>query len=495
MYLRMDTTTPNTTSPGWHFDNSYTLLPPKLFSIAEPTLAEAPQLLLLNQPLAAQLGLHITEANAAQLTAELVGNALPEGSTPIAQAYMGHQFGYLNMLGDGRALLLGEHLTPAGERYDIQLKGGGPTPYSRRGDGRATLSAMLREYIISEAMHHLGIPSSRSLAVVATGMPVYREQVHMGAVLTRVMRSHLRVGTFEYATRHLSPEEYKQFLTYVLLRHYPALHQADNPALALLQAVMEAQASLITEWMRVGFIHGVMNTDNMSIGGETFDYGPCAFMNSYSPSAVYSSIDTQGRYAYGNQPAIAQWNLAVLAGTLVPLLHSDEKEAVALAKEAIQRFPAMYEAGWLAMMQRKLGYTQALPTDKEEVGALLTLMEQHAVDYTNFFTDLRLEHLEKGTSGLPTALADWVAAWQQRIQEQPGGAEAAKALMAAANPVYIPRNHRVEEALEMATLGRDMQAVYKLLDVLAKPYEVQPGNDAYREPPATETGYKTFCNT
>jgi uncharacterized protein YdiU (UPF0061 family) len=493
--MTTDTTHGGNTAPGWNFDNSYTLLSPKLYAVVEPSPAAAPRQLLLNQPLAAALGLYITEHNADLLTQQLAGNSLPEGSMPIAQAYMGHQFGYLNMLGDGRALLLGEHLAPNGRRYDIQLKGSGPTPYSRRGDGRATLSAMLREYVMSEALHHLGIPTSRSLAVVATGMPVYREQLHQGAVLTRIMQSHIRVGTFEYATRQLSPEEFKQFLTYVIQRHYPTLAAAHNPALALLEAVIEAQARLITEWMRVGFIHGVMNTDNMSIGGETFDYGPCAFMNAYSPGTVYSSIDTQGRYAFGNQPAIAQWNLAVLAGTLVPLLHTDEKEAVALAKAAIQRFPELYEGLWLGMMQRKLGYTEAQPHDKAEIEQLLALMEQNGVDYTNFFTDLRLQ--QGAMQGLyeDQALADWMGRRQLRVQAQPGGSAAADQLMRAANPVYIPRNHRVEEALEMATLAQDMQPLHKLLEVLCQPYAVQPGNEAYMAPPAAETGYKTFCNT
>lgn len=493
--MTTDTSDAGNTPIGWNFDNSYTLLSPQLYAVVEPTPATAPRLLLLNQPLAAALGLHITEHNADLLTQQLAGNSLPHGSMPIAQAYMGHQFGYLNMLGDGRALLLGEHQAPNGRRYDVQLKGSGATPYSRRGDGRATLSAMLREYIISEAMHHLGIPTSRSLAVIATGMPVYREQLHQGAVLTRIMQSHIRVGTFEYATRHLAREEFKHFLTYVLQRHYPTLAGAANPALALLEAVIEAQAKLITEWMRVGFIHGVMNTDNMSIGGETFDYGPCAFMNAYSPSTVYSSIDTQGRYAYGNQPAIAQWNLAVLAGTLVPLLHTDEREAVAMAKTAIQRFPDLYESLWLRMMQRKLGYTEAQPEDKAEMAQLLALMEQNGVDYTHFFTQLRLQ--QAAVQGLyeDQALADWIGRRQLRIQAQPGGTTAADQLMQAANPVYIPRNHKVEEALEMATLAQDMQPLHKLLEVLSHPYTVQPGNEAYMAPPAAETGYKTFCNT
>jgi uncharacterized protein YdiU (UPF0061 family) len=480
---------------GWNFDNSYTLLSPQLYAVVEPSPATAPRLMLLNPSLAEALGLDITAQNTNLLTQQLAGNSLPQGSMPIAQAYMGHQFGYLNMLGDGRALLLGEHLAPNGQRYDVQLKGSGATPYSRRGDGRATLSAMLREYVISEAMHHLGIPTSRSLAVVATGMPVYREQLHQGAVLTRIMQSHIRVGTFEYATRHLTPEAFKHFVTYVLQRHYPTRAAAANPALALLEEVIEAQAKLITEWMRVGFIHGVMNTDNMSIGGETFDYGPCAFMNAYSPATVYSSIDTQGRYAFGNQPAIAQWNLAVLAGTLVPLLHTDEKEAVALAKAAIQHFPDLYESLWLRMMQRKLGYTEAQPNDKAEIEQLLALMEQNGVDYTNFFTQLRLQ--PGAVQGLyeDQALADWIGRRQLRIQAQPGGTTAADQLMQAANPVYIARNHRVEEALEMATMAQDMQPLHKLLEVLAQPYATQPGYEAYMEPPAAETGYKTFCNT
>jgi len=316
----MEVTTPEENAIGWQFNHSYTQLSPVLFSRTAPTPVALPRTVLLNMLLANELGLQVGKENRDAITQMLSGNELPFGADPIAQAYMGHQFGYPNMLGDGRAILLGEHITPAGERMDIQLKGPGITHYSRSGDGRATLYSMLREYIISEAMHHLGISTTRSLAVVATGQPVYREQINEGAVLTRIAASHIRVGTFEFATRHLPKEEFRTFLDYVINRHYPELKESDNPALDLLYAVMQQQADLITQWMRVGFIHGVMNTDNMSIAGETIDYGPCAFMNRYDPATVFSSIDTKGRYAFGNQPFIAQWNLGVFASSLLPLI-------------------------------------------------------------------------------------------------------------------------------------------------------------------------------
>lgn len=480
---------------GWNFRNSYTTLPEVLFTPTVPTPVSKPTLLLFNHPLAASLGLD-TDAGLTDIyTRHLSGNEVPEHTTPVAQAYMGHQFGYLNMLGDGRAILLGEHSDPAGNLFDIQLKGSGPTHYSRRGDGRATLSACLREYIMSEAMFGLGIATSRSLAVVASGEPVFREQAHDGGILTRVMSSHIRVGTFEFATRHLSVQDMARFLDYVIHRHYPHLSESNNKALDFLKAVMQKQAALICEWLRVGFIHGVMNTDNMSIPGETFDYGPCAFMNAYDPATVFSSIDTGGRYAYGNQPVIAQWNLSVLAGTLIPLIHDDQKQAIALAKEEIHRFPALFEEMWLDMMCKKVGIFTSNKEDKELINKILHWMKDSGSDYTNTF-----KLLEFATPGsLPeedAVFREWYALLQQRYAGEGKEEADRKKLMAAYNPVYIPRNHLVEEALEAATLGKDFQPLYRLLDVLSMPYKVQPGMEKYRQPPAGGDGfYKTFCNT
>ncbi|MCU0374963.1 MAG: YdiU family protein [Chitinophagaceae bacterium] len=488
---------PNNTPPtGWHLQKSYAGLPSDMYSATPPTPVANPQAALLNYKFAHDLGLYFSTQNEAEIVQQLSGNSLPPGSHPIAQAYMGHQFGYLNMLGDGRAILLGEHITPNGRRVDIQLKGAGPTPYSRRGDGRATLSACLREYIISEAMHGLGIATSRSLAVVKTGEPVYREQMHEGGVLTRVMSSHIRVGTFEFATRHLNKAAYGQFLQYVINRHYPQLAGAENPATALLQAVMEKQADLIVEWMRVGFIHGVMNTDNMSIASETFDYGPCAFMNRYNPATVFSSIDTAGRYAFANQPSIAQWNLAVLASALIPLIDDNSENSVSIAKGILHAFPDLYGRKYRDMMQQKIGITQPAAETAGLINDLLQWMEMTGADYTNTFVHLMYPEWIKDEIYEADGLKLWKARWQETVNQQPGGSAAALAIMKKVNPVFIPRNHLVEEALDAATLGKDNGPLHKLLQVVANPYEKQPGNDRYRQAPLGGDGYyKTFCNT
>ncbi len=491
----MEEILPKENAIGWHFDNSYTHLSPVLFSRIAPTPVVQPRTVLLNMPLAKELGLHVDKEDRDALTQILSGNEIPMGADPIAQAYMGHQFGYPNMLGDGRAILLGEHITPAGARMDIQLKGPGITHYSRSGDGRATLYSMLREYIISEAMHHLGIATTRSLAVVATGQPVYREQINEGAVLTRVAASHIRVGTFEFATRHLPKEEFRNFLDYVINRHYPELKESDNPALDLLYAVMQQQADLITQWMRVGFIHGVMNTDNMSIAGETIDYGPCAFMNSYDPATVFSSIDTKGRYAFGNQPFIAQWNLGVFASCLLPLMDDDIDKAIEKAKAAIQTFGNLFANKWLAMMRKKLGLTNELADDKKLADDLLIWMQTNKADYTNTFYHLSQDTLPEIELYHDGAFKLWHERWKQRqlANEQPESE--AISLMRANNPVFIPRNHMVEEALQAATVGQDMSLVYQLLEVVSEPYTYREAFADYQEPPETDGGYKTFCGT
>jgi serine/tyrosine/threonine adenylyltransferase len=505
------------TSPGWHFDHSYTALPERFFTPTVPTPVAAPELVLLNQRLAHSLGLDFSAQAPEETAAQLGGNALPPGSQPIAQAYAGHQFGYFNLLGDGRAILLGEHLTPTGQRFDIQLKGPGATPYSRRGDGRATLSAMLREYLISEAMHHLGIPTTGSLAVVATGEKVYREIPHNGAVLTRTAASHLRVGTFEFAGRVLGKPGVEALMGYAIHRHYPELEDAPNRALALLEAVLQRQVSLMVHWMRVGFIHGVMNTDNMSIAGETIDYGPCAFMNRYHPHTVFSSIDHQGRYAYGNQPAIAQWNLVQLASSLLPLIHEEPQQGIEPAQAIIDTFPTLYEKAWLQMMRQKLGWTGETAEDAVLIQTLLQWMTDAGADYTNTF--LLLQNIVAGNQGLTGTTVGleqshvispvnrelavdedgwkkWLAQWQQRVQRDGQSAEQALHTMQAVNPVYIPRNHLVEAALEAASMQQDWAPYHHLLQVLSHPYQQRPALDNYQRPPVDdESRYQTFCNT
>ncbi|MFN4146324.1 MAG: protein adenylyltransferase SelO [Runella sp.] len=479
----------------FHFDNSYATLPPKFFVPQSPTTVKAPQLVIFNHSLAQELGIEVSDCDESELAAIFSGNLLPQGATPIAQAYAGHQFGGFTMLGDGRAILLGEQITPHGQRFDIQLKGSGRTPFSRRGDGKATLSAMLREYLISEAMHHLGIPTSRSLAVVATGEPVYREKIHQGAVLTRVAGSHIRCGTFEYARQFLTQAELQVLMDYVIERHYKGVKAAENPALELLRQVMYRQIDLVVHWMRVGFIHGVMNTDNMSIAGETIDYGPCAFMNQYDLQTVFSSIDEGGRYAYGNQPRILHWNLSVLANSLLPLIAPDTQEAVAMAQELLDTFPMLFRKKWLEMMAAKIGISDFVEaTDLPLIEALLQWIEAYKADYTNTFWLLTAQEPPFDEIYNTPSFNDWLDKWQQRI-----GAEnmtAAKTLMKTQNPAFIPRNHLVEEALEAASQKQDMTQFENLLKVLTKPYNYQPEwADFQLPPPQGDSGYQTFCGT
>ncbi len=474
---------------GWRFDNSYTRLPERLFSRLWPTPVEAPAVVIVNHRLAGHLGIDLGRLSVEQVAQLFSGNALPEGADPIAQAYAGHQFGNFTMLGDGRAIVLGEHLGPNGERVDIQLKGSGPTPYSRRGDGRAALGPMLREYIVSEAMHALGIPTTRSLAVVTTGEEVYRENILPGAVLTRVAASHLRVGTFQFAAAQGDREGLEALVDHAIARHYPELKAAEARALALLEAVIERQADLIVEWMRVGFIHGVMNTDNMTISGETIDYGPCAFIDAYDPATVFSSIDRGGRYAFGNQPAIAQWNLARFAETLLPLLHSDRNIAVELAEERIVAFEGHFRSRWVVMMRRKLGLANADSADESLIDGLLEWMQRTGADYTNTFRTLAAEAVPTAAMPARDEFTAWHSRWRARL------CESSIALMQAANPVYIPRNHQVEAALTAAAAG-DLAPLHRLLEVLSAPYARRNGLDAYEAPPQPgERVYQTFCGT
>jgi uncharacterized protein YdiU (UPF0061 family) len=480
---------------GWNFDNSYLRLPNCLYARLYPIPVAAPRLMVFNRNLSDFLGLDSEFLDGPEGAAIFAGNRIPEGAQPIAQAYAGHQFGYFTMLGDGRAILLGEHITPCGERFDIQLKGSGQTPFSRRGDGRAALGPMLREYIISEAMHGLGIPTTRSLAVVATGERVLRETALPGAVLARVASSHIRVGTFQFLASRGLRDDLRTLAMYTIDRHYPDLRRAGNPILAFLQAVIERQASLVAKWLHVGFIHGVMNTDNMALSGESIDYGPCAFMDAYDPATVFSSIDHDGRYAYGNQPSIAEWNLTRFAETLLPMLHENRDKAVELAREALGSYPESFRGFWLSGMRAKLGLFTEEEGDRLLAQDLLQCIREEGADYTNTLRDLALETLPDTPFFRSEMFIRWRARWEERRLRQKPPLEASRALMLANNPAVIPRNHRVEESLEAAAQG-DFTVMQRLLKVLEKPYEDDPGNAVYRLPPAPSTiPYRTYCGT
>ncbi|MGO4370151.1 protein adenylyltransferase SelO [Paenibacillus sp. 2TAB19] len=489
---------PSITAGGWNFDNSYARLPELYYTRLNASEVSAPEISILNEPLAAALGLDAEGLRSEEALAVLAGNEVPEGALPLAQAYAGHQFGHFNMLGDGRALLIGEHLTPNGERVDIQLKGSGPTPYSRRGDGRAALGPMLREYIISEAMHALGIPTTRSLAVVTTGESIVRERMLPGAVLTRVAASHLRVGTFQYAAYRGTIEELRALADYTLQRHYQDIDGKDEDRyLRLLQEVIKRQASLIAKWQLVGFIHGVMNTDNMAISGETIDYGPCAFMDTYDPATVFSSIDTHGRYAYGNQPNIAVWNLSRFAETLLPLLNDDQEQAIPLAQEALEQFAPLYESYWLAGMRDKLGLFGEDQEDESLIMDLLAMMQEKGADYTNTFRALSMDKPESvtGLSG-SSGFERWLERWQARLGKQEQTLDKSYALMRSSNPAVIPRNHRVEEALDAAVKLGDYSVMERLLQALSTPFAYSPEQETYCSlPDLSSGGYQTFCGT
>jgi len=483
-------------NPLFQFSHSYQSLGNSFFEKVLPTPVVAPSLLLYNYTLAKQLGIK-GGVDPSVLAGILSGNQLAEGSIPIAQAYAGHQFGYFTMLGDGRAILLGEHIGPDGQRWDIQLKGAGPTPYSRRGDGRATLRAMLREYLISEAMHGLGIPSSRSLAVVTTGEKVFREEVHAGAVLTRVMKSHIRVGTFEYARQFLSTKDLENLTRYSLERHYPEVSIKENAALTLLEQVLQQQASLMANWMRVGFIHGVMNTDNMSISGETFDYGPCAFINSYDPTKAFSSIDTNGRYAFGNQPNIAHWNLSCLANALLPIIDEDTDTAVKKATEVLNQFPSIYTQLYTATMAAKIGFDENNISDEvvELLKDLMKWMQAEQADYSNTFLTIEGSITTNGIYASPF-FESWMGKRSLLLLAAGIDTEKSKAIMFHCNPVVIPRNHRVEEALDAVVMCNDLTIFNQLLQAVQHPYEPAGDYTKYQEPPVNGDGYyATYCGT
>ena len=480
----------------WRFDNSYARLPEVLYSRVKPMAVERPALAVFNEELAKDLGLDAERLMGGEGAEIFAGNVIPAGAEPIAQAYAGHQFGHFTNLGDGRAVLLGEILSKEGERWDLQLKGSGQTPYSRRGDGRAALGPMLREYIISEAMQALGIPTTRSLAVATTGEEIAREEMLPGAVLTRMAASHIRVGTFEYAHAIGDRAALEALMQHTLERHYPEEMSADNAALALFEGVMRRQAELIARWMCVGFVHGVMNTDNMALSGETIDYGPCAFMDIYDPETVFSSIDRHGRYAYGNQPQIAQWNLARLAEALLPMIDKDRERAVELAEEALGKFPKMYRDNYLERMRLKLGLIKPEEGDAALIEQMLGAMQSARADFTMTFAKLTKRVEQGGSPHAETVVADgWDQSWHERLRRQDWPAAEVARVMQSVNPVAIPRNHRVEEALAAADAG-NFTVMERLLEVLKNPFAETEKNEAYRHGQGPDAAtYRTFCGT
>jgi serine/tyrosine/threonine adenylyltransferase len=486
------------------FSNSYARLPEHFFARLAPTPVSKPGLIKLNDSLASELGVNAPGLEADELAAVFAGNVTPPGAEPIAMAYAGHQFGnFVSQLGDGRAILLGEVLNHNGERRDVQLKGAGRTPFSRRGDGRAALGPVLREYLVSEAMHALGIPTTRALAAVSTGETVYRDRPLPGAVLTRIASSHIRVGTFQYFAARGDVEAVERLADYVIDRHFPDARDAKRSRLALLEAVVERQASLIARWMHVGFIHGVMNTDNTALSGETIDFGPCAFMDSFDPATAFSAIDEFGRYAYANQPAIAQWNLARFAETLIPLVDPNRERAVELANEAVSVFTPRFQAHWLAGMRDKLGMTGNQEGDLDLIRELLRAMHENAADFTLTFRRLSAAAADEMADAEarrlfanPVAYDIWAARWRSRLAVDKREPNARAKAMRAVNPAFIPRNHRVEQALDAAIECGDFSPFVDLLTVLSRPYEDQAAFAEYANPPGTgERVFRTFCGT
>ena len=480
---------------NWNFNNTYFGLPNSFKENINPVPVKNPELVLLNKVLASELNLNFSKVTEKELSQVFSGNSLPDGSNPIAQAYAGHQFGHFTILGDGRAILMGEHISKNNERFDIQFKGSGQTPFSRNGDGRAALGPMLREYIISEAMHYLNIPTTRSLAVVKTGEEVVRENKLKGAILTRVASSHLRVGTFQYITVRKNENELRTLVDYTINRHYPNIKKSKNQALDLLRVLIDLQIDLVVHWMRVGFIHGVMNTDNMSISGETIDYGPCAFMDIYDPKTVFSSIDEFGRYAYFNQPSITKWNLARFAECLVPLINPNKEKAIEIATEEINNFDKKYEAKWINMMRDKLGLFGQDSKDQVLILDLLTWMHQNKADYTNTFCFLMDENFQYNKIYNNGDFLIWKKRWNERLKLNNNSNEKCLSLMKSVNPLVIPRNHKVEEALESAN-NNNLSPLKKLITILEKPYKQLNENIDYQSPaPIINKKYKTFCGT
>ncbi|WP_440935434.1 protein adenylyltransferase SelO [Candidatus Pelagibacter sp.] len=479
---------------NWNFDNTYSKLPEPFREKINPVKVKNPKLILLNESLAKDLNLDFSEISQSELSAIFTGNELPKNSNSIAQAYAGHQFGHFTMLGDGRAVLIGEHVSKNNHRYDIQFKGSGKTAFSRNGDGRAALGPMLREYLISEAMYALNIPTTRSLAVAKTGENVIRETPLEGAILTRVASSHIRVGTFQYIAARNKKDELETLFEYVIKRHYPEIENSKNKALDLLKVVLDKQIDLVVNWMRVGFIHGVMNTDNMSIAGETIDYGPCAFMDTYDPKTVFSSIDKLGRYAYCNQPVITKWNLSRFAECLIPLIDKDQDTAVKLATEIIDTFEKTYEEKWLNMMRAKLGLLSSDKKDKYLILDLLTWMHQNKADYTNTFCHLMNFKIQEDNIYEGTDFTNWKKRWQERSLGYDNSEEKSKNLMRSANPLLIPRNHIVENTLRDAE-QENLEPLVNFLKILDNPYTDQKNISEYQTLSYSNESYQTFCGT
>ncbi len=479
---------------NWNFDNSYSKLPDSFKENIKPVKVKNPEIIILNNSLASDLNLNFSNINKDALSALFAGNELPLDSNSIAQAYAGHQFGHFTMLGDGRAVLIGEHLSRNNKRHDIQLKGSGKTAFSRNGDGRAALGPMLREYIISESMYYLNIPTTRSLAVVKTGEEIIRETSLNGAILTRVASSHIRVGTFQYIAARNKKDELEILLDYVITRHYPEILNSKNKALELLKIVLEKQVDLVINWMRVGFIHGVMNTDNMSISGETIDYGPCAFMDYYDPQTVFSSIDKMGRYAYCNQPMITKWNLARFAESLIPLINENQDKAIKAATEIINSFETLYENKWLNMMRNKLGLSGKDDKDKFLILDLLTWMHNKKIDYTNTFVYLMGDEIQKNKIYEDKDFKFWKSKWNERLETNNNSSEKCLELMKSVNPIVIPRNHKIEEALKAANQN-NFDPFNKLLEILINPYKKNKEIIEYQIPSSQNEKYQTFCGT
>ena len=474
---------------GVKFENSYSKLDGSLFTKILPTVPKNPTVTIYNDELAKDLG--IKELSEKEIVEVFSGKALPLGSEPLAQAYGGHQFGYFNILGDGRANLLGE-IIKGDTRFDIQLKGSGKTPYSRRGDGKGTLYSMLREYLISESMNALGIPTTRTLSVISTGETVTREELQKGAVLTRVASSHIRIGTFEYVALQNDEKLLKDFTDYVINRHYPIITEDENKYSKFLQLVCEKQIDLVVNWMRIGFIHGVMNTDNISIAGETIDYGPCAFINSYNPQKVYSSIDTYGRYAFGNQGKIIIWNLVKLAQVLLPLIDKNEEKSIEIAQSIIDNAKKSYEEKYRHMLGKKIGLKNLVEGDYELIEELLNLLFQNNLDYTNSFVELKKALVSKNDSCSLEGLEVWYEKWKKRIEKEEF--HQSVELMERNNPSIIPRNHLVENALKNAVDGH-MTEFIRFLEVLKNPYNDNEKHEIYKTPSSNENEYKTYCGT
>ena len=484
---------------GWNFDNSYLNLPEIFLSKINPVKVSSPELIIFNEKLSNDLNLDFKSNSNIEIAKIFAGNMLPNGSECIAQAYAGHQFGYFTVLGDGRAVLLGEHTNKENNKFDIQLKGSGKTPYSRNGDGRAALGPMLREYLISEAMHGLNIPTTRALAVVKTGEKVFREKEMDGAILTRIASSHIRIGTFQYAAMQGNKDILEKLLNYTIKRHHPEIleNKGENKAIQIIEKLIEKQISLVVNWMRVGFIHGVLNTDNVSLAGETIDYGPCSYMDYYDPKTVFSSIDHQGRYSFNNQEIITHWNISRFAETLIPLIDNDEDKAIKIGSKIIDSFGDKFKSQWLKMMKNKLGLINDIPNDEKLIFKFLNWMEKNRVDYTNTFLYLMNSQNNNNDHYKSKDFQNIYSEWKNRIGKNKCSEKEVIKIMSSNNPYYIPRNHIVEKCLYEATINNNMKEFNSLIQLYKNPYKKLENNENYQQPSSFEftEKYKTFCGT